>query len=99
LLEDGERVFADKEYIGQRCFIVPCRGRPELLTERPKAFNQLHTKMYWAHIERVNQRLKVWKFFEHRARYSHLKHERAFVAITRIVNIDLLVRPLWATYE
>lgn len=95
LLRQGERVFADKGYRGEEAFITPFVGPEENLSEEEKEWNRLHTKLHWTHMERINGRLKVWKWLEHRGRYNHEKHERGVHAIARIVNIDLLVHPLW----
>jgi hypothetical protein len=95
LLRHGEKIFADKAYIGEECFIVPFRGPPDTLSPRQLAWNRFHTLCHFAHMERVNTRLKVWKVLDHRWRHSLDTHQKVFKAVVRLVNLDLLFRPLY----
>lgn len=95
LLPD-EKVWADKGYRGENCFILPQVGKLASLSPAQRIYNQWHSQHHFQHIERINRRIKVWGVARLTWRHSLDKHQQAFLAICRIVNIDLIAHPIWA---
>jgi hypothetical protein len=91
-----EKIWADKGYIGEVCFITPKKGLYDRLSPEDKAWNTWHSRHHFQHIERINQCLKVWEALKQQWRHSHGKHNLAFFVICRIVNVDLIQHPIWA---
>ena len=90
----NERVFADKGYRGCPIFLTPIAGKWETLSQAQQTWNFIHTHLHWAHIERVNKRLKHWKCLKTPWRHDISHHHFAFYVIAKITNIALLVEPL-----
>jgi hypothetical protein len=86
-LKEGEKVFADKGYIGEPQFITPIVGDPEKLTPGEMLWNCWHSSQHFTQIERLNGRLHVWQALSTKWRHDVTLHKLAFLAVA---NVDLL---------
>lgn len=90
----GEKLFADKGYRGEDAFLIPHQGRWEDLTPAQQEWNKLHTNVHFQHIERVNNRLKIWDCLTKEWRHPLEKHHIAFFVIANLTNLELVFHPL-----
>jgi len=90
----GERVLADKGYRGNVIFLTPVQGKWDYLTLSQQAWNLVHTRLHWEHIERINKRLKQWRFLKHPWRHGVSRHHLAFYVAAKLTNVSLVFHPL-----
>lgn len=95
-LKIGERVLADKIYKGYVQFIIPFQGIYDNLPPEQKIYNDLHSKLHWERIEKVNNRLKNWKAITNIRRQGKkmLFHHICFLCICKLTNLDFVQHPI-----
>jgi hypothetical protein len=93
-LGNGEKVTADKGYIGEKCFLNPIKKNGGELGPNAQLWNYLHSIIHFEHIERVNHRLKIFECLKKRWHHSHNLHQIAFNVICKITNVELIFHPL-----
>ncbi len=96
-LQQGEKIFADKGYRGENCFLTPFAGRWDTLSDAERTWNKFHTNMHFEHIERVNRRLKIWNCLHTAWRHDLDKHHIVFKIVASITNIEFVFHPLNGT--
>ncbi len=91
LLREGERILADKGYIGDFRIIAPFKGRH--LPKDLKEINYFLGSHCWI-VEHIIGRIKNFHCISHKWRHSLQLHKYVFYVICEIVNIDLKFRPM-----
>ena len=91
LLLPGERVCADKGYVGgPDCLLVPFKGA---ICARKEIFNRFLSQ-FRTLIENVNARFKYFACLRVPWRHDLQLHSVVFHLIANIVNVDCLHRPV-----
>jgi hypothetical protein len=95
--QNGEAGIGDKAYQGEKCFFTPIKQyvkkKKILLNEEEKRYNKSLEK-YRNNVERVNNRIKIFKSTREKWRHSIEEHSRMIYALSSIVNLSFIFRPL-----
>lgn len=91
---NGEVGIGDKAYRGCISFVTPFKKKRNVnLTQEQKDYNK-YLEKYRNNVERVNNRLKIFKCMVDRWRHSIDDQPRVVQVLAAIVNISFIFRPL-----
>lgn len=85
-LLSGERLWADKIYSDRRYFLTPIKGFRD-----DNHWNQVHSRLRFQRIERVNGVLKSWGILSGRWRGDHTELLQVVTVLSNLYNFSLLM--------